>query len=94
VTSLEGGLQFEEYRRRYPDRLIFVTEFSNPSRDVADRWKGHQYLEFYRMARQARGVGAVFAWALSATEGHDSVVWRKADGTRTAVAEVVGGRTR
>jgi murein DD-endopeptidase MepM/ murein hydrolase activator NlpD len=92
IASIEGGLLFEEYRRRYPDKLIFVTEFSNPAGGLADRLKARQYLDFYRMVREARGVGAVFAFALSASDGHEPVVWRRKDGPRIAIAEVIGAR--
>jgi murein DD-endopeptidase MepM/ murein hydrolase activator NlpD len=92
MMSFEGGLLFEEYRRRYPDKLIFVTEFSNPSAEAEARVKGQQYLDFFRMIQQSRGVGAAFAFALSASSGHDTVVWRGRDGTRTGIPEVIGGR--
>ena len=92
MMALEGGLLFEEYRRRYPDKLIFITEFNNPSAATDGRAKGQQYLEFFRMARECRGVGAAFAYALSAAAGHDAVVWRGGDGAGTAIPEVIGSR--
>jgi murein DD-endopeptidase MepM/ murein hydrolase activator NlpD len=92
MMSLEGGLLFEEYRRRYPDKLIFITEFSNPSSGSQGRTKGQQYLEFFRTARESRGVGAGFAFALSAAAGYEAVVWRRNDGASTGVAEVIAGR--
>jgi len=92
LDALEGGLLVEEYRRRYPDKLLFITEFNNPAADVAARVKGQQYLEFYHRMRQSRGVGAAFAFALSAASGYDAVVWRGRDGSRTDIPEIIGGR--
>ena len=87
-----GGLGYEDYRRRFPDKLLFVTEFSNTSPTVDAQTKGTQYVEFYRRLRVAPGVGAAFAFVASASANFPHEVWRAEDGRATAVPALVGKR--
>ncbi len=92
IESVSGGRRFESYRLRFPDKLLFITEFNNPASLVSPQTKAHQYLEFYRLLRRRDGIGAAFSYALSASVGHDAVVWRrKAEGIGL-IPEFVGGR--
>jgi hypothetical protein len=93
LNSLSGGRIFEEYRLRFPSKLLFVTEFNNPSAGVSNHTKAREYLEFYRMLRERPGIAAAFGYALSAVSGHEAVVWRGENGSRSVVAETIGGRT-
>jgi murein DD-endopeptidase MepM/ murein hydrolase activator NlpD len=92
MNALSGGLLVEEYRLRYPDKLLFVTEFSNPSA-APDPDKAQQYLEYYRMLRGTPGVGAAFGYALSARTGHDPVVWRRGSTDTGSISSLIGGRS-
>jgi murein DD-endopeptidase MepM/ murein hydrolase activator NlpD len=92
LASPEGALLVEEYRRRYPDKLLFVTEYGNPALDVSARVKGEQYLDFCYRLRQGRGIGAAFAFALSAVAGHDAVVWRTPGIGGSEISEIFGAR--
>ncbi len=91
MNALTGGLLVEEYRVRYPDKLLFVTEFANPSA-APDAHKAQQYLEYYRRLRGSPGVGAAFGYALSARTGHDPVVWRSESAGAGAIPSLIGSR--
>lgn len=92
MKAVDGGRMYEEYRLRYPNKLLFVTEFCNPSARVSNQAKGQQYLDFYRMLRKASGVGAAFAYTLSASNGHDAIVWRGEDGNLSPISRIIGDR--
>lgn len=87
-----GGLVYEEYRRRYPDKLLFITEFSNPTKGTDARTKGQQYLEYYRRLQNVRGIGAAFSFVVSASSDFPHEVWRSEDGTSRGISELVGQR--
>lgn len=92
MLSPTGGREFEDVRRLFPDRLLFITEFGNPSGKVSARARGQQYLEYYRLLRDEPGIGAAFAYALSAERGHKSLCWidDRGDGE---IASIIGGRS-
>jgi hypothetical protein len=92
MKSIHGGRLYETYRLRYPDKLLFVTEFCNPSAQVGQAIKGQQYLDFYRMLRDTPGIGAVFAYALSAVSGHDAIIWRDGNGDQNRIPSIIGDR--
>ncbi len=92
MKALEGGRMYEEYRLHYPDKLLFVTEFCNPSAGVSNQAKGRQYLEFYRMLREIPGIGAAFAYTLSASNGHGAIVWRDEKNGRNPIPGIIGDR--
>ncbi len=87
-----GGLVYSEYRRRYPDKLLFITEFSNPSSEAAPRVKGQQYVEYYRRLRDVKGVAAAFSFVISASSNFPYEVWRGEDGRASEIATLVGRR--
>jgi hypothetical protein len=86
-----SGIDF--YRRRFPDKLLLVTEFYNPSPGVSAEVKARQYLDCYRQIRNTPGVGAGFAYALSAPSGHDGIVWRTEGSGTSELAKHIGWRT-
>lgn len=92
MHSREGGLGFLEYQRRWPDKLLFITEFSNPSPQVDMHTKGRQYLEYYRLLRQNAGIGAAFSFVLSASTGFPHEAWRREDGEMTVIPAIIGSR--
>lgn len=93
MLSPTGGREFEEVRRLFPDRLLFITEFGNPSASVSARARGQQYLEYYRLIRETPGIGAAFAYALSAERGHESLSWIDEHGNGE-IPSIIGGRTQ
>ncbi len=85
-----GGRAYEGYRAKFPEKLLFITEFANLSATTPQEAKAGQYSRFYHSLRGVPGVGAAFAYALSAEEGHDSLVWRRdADGAGE-IASLIG----
>ena len=87
-----GGLVYEEYRRHFPDKLLFVTEFSNPREGIKARVKGQQYLEYYRRLRDIRGIGAAFSFVVSASSDFPHEVWRSEDGVSRGISKLIGQR--
>ncbi len=93
MEQLSDGRSYEEYRLRYPDKLLFVTEFGNPAESIPGATKANQYLEFYRRLREQPGIGAAFAFAISAREGHTSLTWRSSSADPERIAKVIGSRS-
>jgi murein DD-endopeptidase MepM/ murein hydrolase activator NlpD len=93
MLSPTGGLVYEEYRRRYPNKLLFITEFSNPTEGTNTRIKGQQYVAYYNRLRNLAGLGAAFAFVLSASANFPHEAWRLEDGTITDIPKIVGART-
>lgn len=87
-----GGLVYEEFRRIYPEKLLFITEFSNPFSEVSARSKGQQYVDYYRRLRNVKGLGAAFSFVLSASSNFPYEVWRGEDGHISDIAQLVGNR--
>jgi hypothetical protein len=86
------GLAFARYRQRFPEKLLFVTEFGNPQQSkaaVAD-----QYGRFYALLRQVPGLGAAFAYVASTSDPVESPrwAWRDEAGRDMGIAGEVGRR--
>ena len=92
MLQSSGGLVYEEYRRRFPDKLLFITEFSNPTEGTDPRVKGHQYLEYYRRLRDVRGIGAAFSFVASASSDFPHEAWRSEDGNSRGISNLIGQR--
>lgn len=93
MRSDEGGHVFELYQARFPGKLLMITEFSNPAAHVGDELKALQYLDFFRGLRKRAGIGAAFAYSISAEEGHDPVVWRSGRGVGGTIPKIIGSRS-
>lgn len=83
---------YEEYRRRFPNQLLFITEYSNPAQSVNPRTKGQQYVRYFKSLRDLPGVGAAFSFVVSASAGFAWEVWRLEDGRLTDIPALVGAR--
>lgn len=67
-TYLDAIAQIQTFCDRYPDKLIFVTEFSNNSENVGKDIKGREYVQFYTEAEKLQSnLGGLFAFVLSST---------------------------
>lgn len=87
----QAAEQVKWYRRRYPDKLLFVTEFSNPApfNQVSAREKGRQAAEFYRLCNDIPGVGAAYYFIVSGSGWDDQALRRNADGRSTGIADAI-----
>ncbi len=86
------GLSFLDYRERFPEKLLFITEFGNPNQPksiVAD-----QYARYYSLIRRASGLGAAFAYVVSTPDPVESPrwAWRTEGGDDVGIAGIVGAR--
>ncbi len=92
MMSPDGGLGYQFFREQWPDKLVLITEFSNPAPHVATSTKGQQYVKYYRHLRDQAGVGAAFAFVSSAPTSFQNEVWRDELGNLTPIAGIVGER--
>jgi hypothetical protein len=94
MNSLKAGRLYNEVRLRFPDKELFITEFYNASDRAGQADKASEYLQFYTSLRGERGVRAAFAYALSAENGHETLVWRKEGEDSSPVMERVNAGLR
>ncbi len=81
------------YRDRWPDKLVMVTEYSNPVEGIDKAEKGRQYVQFCRRLEQKPGVGAAFSFVASASDpAFAGETWREEDGRMTPIVEAMGRR--
>jgi murein DD-endopeptidase MepM/ murein hydrolase activator NlpD len=92
LHSRNGGLLYEEYRRRFPDNLLMITEFSNPAIDVPASEKARQYHDFLQLLRNRKGIGAAFGFAISAESGYETIVWRNGNHRDAIIPKIIGAR--
>jgi hypothetical protein len=85
-----GGRVYRQYRRRYPDKLIFITEFSNATEPPAV--KAPQYVAYYQSLFNEPGIGAAFSFVVSASGPFSGEAWRDEAGNLSAIPAVVGSR--
>jgi hypothetical protein len=93
IASESGGAKYVYYRDRWPDRLLIITEFSNPSALLDSQSRTQQYLDYYFSLRSQAGIGAAFAFAVSASANYPFEVWRGEDGQMRIDAEALGARS-
>ncbi len=77
-----------KYRQRWPDKLLFVTEFGNGSKTVSPTEKGRQIKHFYQLCNQIPGVGAAFYYIVSGS-GWEHWALRNEDGSSTGIVEAM-----
>ncbi len=93
MQSIHGGRWFEFYRNRFPDKLLMITEFYNPSPGVPARTKAEQALAYFRSLRSEVGIGAAFSFTITSNGGYDSVIWSGAKDRSAEWADTIGGRS-
>lgn len=93
IFEANGGLGYQLYRDLWPDKLIFITEFSNPSARINSPTKGNEYVTYYHHLRNIPGVGAAFAFATSAAANYQYEVWRSESGQQSEIPSIIGDRT-
>ncbi len=63
LSELDGML-WKKFRARWPNKLIFITEFSNNGRHIDYATKGDQYARYYNLLRREPNLGGAIAFAL------------------------------
>ncbi|MEP7357092.1 MAG: hypothetical protein ABI847_07620 [Anaerolineales bacterium] len=91
-SDLSLGFDFARYRIRFPEKLLFVTEFGNPVQSkslVAD-----QYGRYYALLRHLPGLGAAFAYVVSTPNAIEAPrwSWRDEAGRDLGIAGEIGRR--
>jgi len=79
--------QLGEYRCRWPDKLLLITEFDNIAPEVSAKIKAQQYIEFYQIVQRIPGVAAAFHRTQGASQQ-----WVQ-NGAPTKLAFRIGNRT-
>lgn len=92
MDELDKGAFWRVLRDRYPDKLIFVTEFGNVDVLTNLYVKGKEYVQFYETLRNEPGIGGAFCQVLSSASGFSQMKWRTEDGTPTEIPVRIGKR--
>lgn len=91
VSSSKGRF-YQDMRERFPNKLLFITEFGNLDRNTPAARKGHEYVQFYQELRDTPGIGAAFSQVVSSAKGYLPLVWRDETGEISGIADLVGKR--
>lgn len=94
VLTPQTGLEYLALRDRYPDKLLFITEFSNSSQNVDKAIKASQYLLYYEHLRHQPGVGAAFSFVVSSSRYFAHEAWRSEGGKPSAIPGAIGARPK
>ncbi len=91
--SPAGGKLYEDYKSRYPNKLLLITEFGNMDPYVSRDKKAAEYLGYYDQLRELNNIGAAFSSALSSGKSSFApIVWRLEDGNLTEIPSIIGAR--
>lgn len=79
----------KKYRNMFPNKLIFVTEYSNPdpAKNVAAADKGKQAKRFNELCAQIPGVAATYYFIVSGSGWDHQALRRDSDGRSIGVIE-------
>ncbi len=92
MTEPIHGFTWQTYREFFPDKLLFITEFGNPSQPkplVAD-----QYARYYGILRHIKGLGGAVSYVVSTSNSYESPrwSWRDENGQDVGIAAEIGLR--
>lgn len=98
MSEMEMGLEnkgaFYNYmRQRFPDKLIFITEFANVNELTNLYVKGSEYMKFYDTIRNIPGFAGAFSQVMSSANAFGYMRWRTEEGQLTQIPYRVGKRT-
>jgi murein DD-endopeptidase MepM/ murein hydrolase activator NlpD len=86
------GAYYEYVRERFPNKLLFITEFANVNDMTNSYVKGNEYVKYYQSLREKPGIGAAFSQVMSSIGGYGQSSWRTEDGKLTQIPYRVGRR--
>jgi hypothetical protein len=85
------GMGWKRFARRWPGKLLLITEFGNALPHESKAEKGRQYQEFFTLLADQRSVGAAFGYVVSGS-GWPAWSWVGEDGSLTEIPGIVGAR--
>lgn len=91
-----AGGNYVNYTQRYPGKLIYITEFSNPTPGIPKSVKGNQYVKYYQSVRRVEAAISFVSSSPLNSDGNASFpneTWSNEDGTLTEIPGIVGRRT-
>ena len=91
-VSMQHGRFYKEIRERFPDKLMFITEFGNLNTRTPPEQKGLEYVQFFQELRDTAGVGAAFSQVVSSARGYGPLAWRNEAGELSSIVDLVGAR--
>jgi len=84
--------RYEQYHEKFPEKTIFVTEFSNPSLGPEGE-AIEQYLSFYKMLRGVPYIKAAMSFIQSSPDPRwHKEAWRYEGGAFKPIVEALGAR--
>jgi hypothetical protein len=92
MDEMRAGIEniVRAYRRRWPNRLVMVTEFSNPNPTLPKEVKGQQYGAYYDLLEQIQGLAAAFSYVVSGSDPDiRSEYWVTESGAATPIVYAV-----
>ena len=92
MARFDKGEFYRYVRERFPNKLLFITEFANVNDMVNTLAKGNQYVKYYKKLLEEEGIGGAFAQVLSSSSGFGKMRWRNEDGMLTDIPHRVGER--
>jgi hypothetical protein len=91
MASPGGGAGYLEFRRLFPNKLLFITEFANVAAATSQAERAGQYVAYYKSLRHVPNLGAAFAFVVSASDpAFAPSAWRTEQGALTAIPSLVG----
>jgi hypothetical protein len=92
MTSPDDGYTWQVARQYFPDKLLLITEFGNPSQPK--NVIAQQYAKYYGMLRHVNGLGVAFGYVASTSDPVESArwAWRDEAGRDVGIAHEVGLR--
>ena len=88
----EKGINYQQLRKYYPEKLLFVTGFGNIDPYADAKQKGAQYASYYQKLRRTPGIGAAFADIVYSDKGWNGLHWRDKAGKVNEIPLEVGKR--
>lgn len=92
LMSFKQGQGHQYFRDRWPDKLLFVTEFGTPSMSIGSVERARQTLQYYRLLHNISGIGAAFVVPMTSSSLDQQAAWYVEDGGIDPVVEAL--RTR
>lgn len=91
MLSEEHGMGWKRFARRWPEKLLLITEFGNALPYIAKSEKGQQYRNYYQELARQQSVGAAFSFVVSGS-GWPGWCWVDESGEINEIAGIVGSR--